>query len=106
MYLEGKAAIITGGGRGIGRGIARRFAQEGAQVVLAQRDRESGERTCSEIAQMGGAATYIETDVSQRRSVGRLVDETVRLFGTIDILVNNAAITGTNGHILDLSQEI
>ena len=56
MLLEGKVAIVTGGGRGIGRGIVKRFGQEGAKVIIAQRDRESGERTCREVEAAGGTA--------------------------------------------------
>jgi NAD(P)-dependent dehydrogenase (short-subunit alcohol dehydrogenase family) len=73
MQLKDKTAIITGGGRGIGRGIARRFAQEGARVVLAQRDPDSGERTCGEIEAAGGTALFVQTDVAQREAVERMV---------------------------------
>lgn len=105
MLLDEKVAIITGGGRGIGRGIARRFAQEGASLVLAQRDPESGERTCHEIQAAGGRVIFVQTDVSGREAVEQLVEKTLRQFGALDILVNNAAITGENGPFLEVSQE-
>lgn len=104
MLLDGKVAIVTGGGRGIGRGISKRFALEGAKVIVAQRDRQSGERTCEEVQAAGGKAIFIRTDVSSRRDVEALIDETVKRFGEIDILVNNAAITGENGPFLEVSQ--
>lgn len=106
MLLKDKVAIVTGGGRGIGRAIAKRFSQEGAGVVLAQRDRASGECTCQEIAAAGGSALYVETDISQRQQVEHLVAQTVERFGRIDILVNNAALLGANGPFLDVSQEV
>ena len=105
MGLDSKIAIVTGGGRGIGRGISQRFAQEGAKVIIAQRDRRSGETTCEEIHAVGGSAIFIQTDISSREAVEALVDETVERFGALDILVNNAAITGENGPFLEVSQE-
>jgi len=105
VLLEGKVAIVTGGGRGIGRAIAKRFAAEGAKVVIAQRDRPSGERTCQEIEQVGGTALFVETDVSKREAVEHLVQETVQRFGRIDILANNAGLMGINGPFLEVTQE-
>lgn len=105
MQLKEKTAIITGGGRGIGRGIARRFAQEGGRVVLAQRDPDSGESTCREIESAGGTALFVQTDVSQREAVERLVTTTIERFGGLDILINNAGITGLNGPFLELTQK-
>ena len=96
MLLKDKTAIITGGGRGIGRGIAHRFAVEGARVVLAQRDPESGNRTQEEIETAGGTALFVQTDVAQRDAVEHLVEVTSKRFGGIDILINNAGITGLN----------
>jgi NAD(P)-dependent dehydrogenase (short-subunit alcohol dehydrogenase family) len=105
MLLKDKTAIITGGGRGIGRGIAHRFAVEGARVVLAQRDPESGNRTQEEIETAGGTALFVQTDVAQRDAVEHLVEVTSKRFGGIDILINNAGITGLNGPFLELTQE-
>jgi NAD(P)-dependent dehydrogenase (short-subunit alcohol dehydrogenase family) len=106
MQLEGKVAIVTGGGRGIGRAIARRFANEGAKVVIAEQDPESGARTCAEVRADGGGAIFIQTDVSDRQAVETMVEATVQQFGQIDIVVNNAGLTGENGPFLDVSQEI
>jgi NAD(P)-dependent dehydrogenase (short-subunit alcohol dehydrogenase family) len=105
MLLEGKVAIVTGGGRGIGRAIAKRFAAEGAKVVIAQRDGPSGERTRQEIEQAGGAVLFVETDIARREAVEHLVRETVQHFGRIDILVNNAAMMGGSGPFLEATQE-
>ena len=89
MKLKDRVAIITGGGTGIGKGIARCFAREGARLMLAQRRLEVAERTAAEL---GGRA--MACDVSSRSQVERLIEETIRHYGRIDILVNNAAITG------------
>jgi NAD(P)-dependent dehydrogenase (short-subunit alcohol dehydrogenase family) len=105
MRLEKRTAIVTGGGRGIGRAIAKRFAQEGANVVIAERNAESGERTCKEIQASGGTALFVQTDVADRPSVEALVATTLQQFGSVDILVNNAALLGENGHFLEVSQE-
>ena len=105
MLLQDKVAVVTGGGRGIGRGIVKRFAREGARVVLAQRDPESGERTRSEVEAEGGTALFVQTDVAQRDQVHNLVRESVDRLGRLDILVNNAGITRVSGHLLELEQE-
>jgi NAD(P)-dependent dehydrogenase (short-subunit alcohol dehydrogenase family) len=91
MRLQGKVAIVTGAASGIGYGIASLFAQEGAQVVIADRNDAGGRQAAASISG-SHAAYYIHTDVSDGASVRALVDETVTRFGTIDILVNNAAI--------------
>jgi NAD(P)-dependent dehydrogenase (short-subunit alcohol dehydrogenase family) len=106
MRLHNQVAVITGGGRGIGRAIAKAFVQEGAAVVLADLDAESATATCQEIVESGGRARFIQTQVADRASVEAMVAETVAEFGGIDILVNNAAILGANGHIFDVTQEI
>ena len=105
MRLLDKVAIITGGGRGIGRAIAKRFAQEGARVVVAQRDVASGQATADEIASLNGDALFQPTDVGRREDIDALVTATVARFGRIDILVNNAAILGENGPLLELEPE-
>jgi NAD(P)-dependent dehydrogenase (short-subunit alcohol dehydrogenase family) len=89
--LEKQVAVITGGGRGIGRGIARRYAAEGAAVVIAELEKETGERSAAEIrAEFGTQAEFIQTDVSVKNHVEAMVDFAVDRFGRIDILVNNA----------------
>ncbi len=98
-------AIITGGGRGIGRGIARRFAAEGAAVVLAQRDQESGGRTVRDIEEAGGRAVFVRADVSDRADVKDMIRTCDDRFGRLDILVNNAGVSGLSGSVLDISFE-
>lgn len=107
MRLQEKVAIITGGGHGIGRAIAKRFAQEGARVVIADVNAQGAAEVCREIAAAAGATAHnLPTDVTRRAEVEALVAETVRLYGQIDILVNNAALLGENGPFLEVSQEV
>ena len=88
--LQGKAAIITGAGQGIGRGIARRFAREGARVMIAERNEQTGTHTASELEALGGEGRFIQTDVGEKDQVEAAVAATVDAFGRVDILVNNA----------------
>ncbi len=90
VSLEGKAAIVTGGSKGIGRAIALAFAEAGASVALAARGQEDLDRTAKEIEAGGGRAIAVVTDVADPQAVQNLVDRTVEEFGTVDILVNNA----------------
>ncbi len=91
MRLKDRVAIITGGAQGIGRATAVRFAKEGAQVVVADID-DVAEQTVAEIKRAGGRAIYVKTDVSQRAAAQALAELTVKEFGRIDVLVNNAGI--------------
>ncbi len=89
--LSSKVAIVTGSGEGIGRGIARRFASEGAKVVIAEINPETGQATAQEIEKdFSTQALFIKTDVSVKDEVLAMVDATVKTFGRVDILVNNA----------------
>ena len=93
MKLDGRVAIVTGGGRGIGRAIALAFAREGAKTVVSARTLSEIQGVAREIAALGQEALVIQADVSSEKKVARIVEETLAGFGTIDILVNNAAIT-------------
>jgi NAD(P)-dependent dehydrogenase (short-subunit alcohol dehydrogenase family) len=106
MKLEAQVAIVTGGGRGIGRAIAKTFAAEGATVIIAELDADHGKATAREIEAAGGQARFIAAQVADRTSVEAMVQATVAEFGRIDILVNNAAILGENGHVLEVSQAV
>jgi len=92
MRLENKVAIVTGGGAGIGEAIAIRFAQEGARVVVAEVYPARGQSTVGSIQNLGGEAVFVQTDVSSEPHVKGMVETTLKRFGRIDILVNNAAV--------------
>lgn len=101
--LAGKVAIVTGAGQGIGRGIALRLAREGAEVVIAEYNAETGTDAAAEIERLGRRARYFQVDISDRRSVQKLTDEVLQAFGHIDILVNNAGVVQTKA-LLDVTE--
>lgn len=90
MQLEGKVAIVTGGGRGIGRAMARRFAAEGAAVLVTARTEGELREAATEIQETGGRAAFIAADVSQEADCEKIVRASRDAFGAIHILVNNA----------------
>jgi 3-oxoacyl-[acyl-carrier protein] reductase len=92
VRLKDKVAIITGAAHGIGKAYARRFAEEGAHVVIADIDGEAGEATANAIIDSGGSAWARTTDVRSLPNVDGLMKETVKKFGRVDVLLNNAAI--------------
>jgi NAD(P)-dependent dehydrogenase (short-subunit alcohol dehydrogenase family) len=92
MLLNGKVAIVTGAGSGIGRASAIRFAQEGAKVMVADVRPESAANTAAEIEGAGGSAKSIAVDVRIGAQVERMVNETVAVFGRLDIVFNNAGV--------------
>jgi 3-oxoacyl-[acyl-carrier protein] reductase len=93
MSLEGKLAVITGGGRGIGKAIALDFAKYGADVVVAARTTAEIESVAAEIRNMGRQSVAIPTDMTNEQSIQNLISKSYETFGKIDILVNNAGIS-------------
>jgi NAD(P)-dependent dehydrogenase (short-subunit alcohol dehydrogenase family) len=92
MRLKNKTAIITGGTSGIGEATALLFAREGARVAITGRNSERGTAVLSRIKELGSDGIFLRTDVSQTSDCQRVVDETIRALGNIDILFNNAGV--------------
>jgi NAD(P)-dependent dehydrogenase (short-subunit alcohol dehydrogenase family) len=104
--LQGKVALITGGGRGIGRAAALLFAREGARVVIAEVARADGEATAAAIRQAGGEAQFVATDVVSPEQVEAAVKAAVDTFGGLHVLYNNAGgATPKDGKVTDMDLE-
>lgn len=93
MRLEGKVALITGGGRGIGKSIALAYAKEGAYVAVSARTESQIESVAKEIRKLGQRALAIKADIRKEEDVKKMVGTVIQEFGKIDILVNNAGVT-------------
>jgi len=92
--LDGKVALVTGGGAGIGRAISLRFASEGAKVTVSDINEDAAKDVAAKAADVGGAAIAARTDTSDEAQVKAAIQRTIDEFGTIDILVNNAGVGG------------
>ena len=111
LELNNKTAIVTGGASNIGKAIAEGFAEEGANVVVADIDKKQAERVVKELNKMGdGDSIFFETDVTDATQVEQLAAQTLERFGQIDILVNNAGWTANdlflNKPVSDFEREI
>ena len=104
MQLAGKVALVTGGSSGIGRATAILFAREGSSVVIADLLEEAGRSVAAEINGAGGVAIFESADVTRAADCRRVVERTIRNFGKIDILFNNAGIM-RRATVLELSEE-
>ena len=91
MRLENRNAIVTGSGNGIGRAIAILFAKEGANVIVADIEEDTGNETVEIIKANGGEASFINVDTSKLDSVENMVNSSIEKYGDINVLVNNAA---------------
>lgn len=91
LRLEGKVAIITGGGRGIGKATAKRFAEEGAKVAIVEFDEANGKAAADELSELTDVI-FLQVDVSQRNQAQQMAQAVVDHFGKVDILLNNAGI--------------
>jgi NAD(P)-dependent dehydrogenase (short-subunit alcohol dehydrogenase family) len=103
--VEGKVALVTGGGSGIGRATALMLAQEGAKVIIADYIQEGGERSVKMIKDSGGTANFILADVSVPGQVEAMVARTIEAYGRLDCAFNNAGIEGRVGTTVECSEE-
>jgi NAD(P)-dependent dehydrogenase (short-subunit alcohol dehydrogenase family) len=103
--LEGKVALITGAGSGIGQATSRVFAREGAKIVLADVIEEGGKRTLKMVQDLGAEATFIRCDVAQWADVEGAVAAAVRTYGRLDCAFNNAGIEGDRGDTHECTEQ-
>jgi NAD(P)-dependent dehydrogenase (short-subunit alcohol dehydrogenase family) len=103
--FNGKTAVVTGAGSGIGRASAIAFAKEGAKVMVSDIDTKGGEETLNSIQAFGGAAHFFQCDVSKSNQVENLMNEVINAFGRLDYAVNNAGISMRPGLTADLDEE-
>lgn len=104
MRLKDKVAIITGAGRGIGEVTAKKFAAEGAKVTVADLNEENVNKTVADIRENGGEAIGILVNVTNRDDVDRMIADTKKHYGRIDILINNAGIT-QDAQLIKMTEE-
>jgi len=102
--MNGKIALVTGGSSGIGRATALTFAERGARVVIANRTQETGEQVVAEIKAAGGAALWVQADVSQADQVAALVRAVVEAYGRLDYAFNNGGSGGRGGWLIDVQE--
>ena len=92
MKLDGKVALVTGGGRGLGEGIAKKLAEAGCDVAIADIDLDNAKKVAADIQDMGRKAVAVKVDVSNWDQVQAMVDKTIKELGSLDIAVNNAGV--------------
>ena len=103
--VQGKIALVTGGGSGIGRATALKLAKEGAKVIIADYVPEGGERTVRMIEEAGGEASFVAADVSVTKQVEAMVAKTIASYGRIDCAFNNAGIEGRMANTVECTEE-
>ncbi|MCH9673041.1 MAG: glucose 1-dehydrogenase [Gammaproteobacteria bacterium] len=99
--MDGKVALVTGAGSGIGRSSALTFAREGARVVVSDVDEAGGGETAALVEQSGGEAKFIRCDVTDSTAVDELITKTVSAYGALHVAHNNAGVEGAYGRTLD-----
>ena len=106
--LEGKVAIVTGGGSGFGEGICTRFAEEGAKVVVADIHVEHGQKVVADLEKAfgKGCAYFVKANVADKAEVKNMVDTAVAQYGKVDIMVNNAGVSHRNGPMLEIDDQM
>lgn len=106
MRMQGKVAIVTGGGGGIGRASVEVLAEEGARIVVAEFNRETGQAAADAVTAAGGEAIFVATDVSEEDQVKTLMDTAIAAYGKIDVLLNNVGGSTLNdGRITEVSND-
>lgn len=105
MRLKGKTAIVTGAGSGFGEGIATTFAREGANVVVADINEAGGKRVADSINGAGGRAVFVRADVSRSDDIAALLAATLKAFGGLTTVVNNAGTTHRNRPMLEVEED-
>ncbi|MFC2018060.1 glucose 1-dehydrogenase [Chloroflexota bacterium] len=103
--VEGKVALVTGAGSGIGQASALKFAREGAKIVIADISAEGGGETLEMVRKAGGEGIFVKTDVSRKDDVEAMVSKAVETYGRLDCAHNNAGVGGSWGRMADASEE-
>ena len=106
MMLSNKFAIITGSAKGMGKGMALKFVQEGCAVAIVDIDKTEAEKTLSEVLGKDGKGLAIECDITKEDQVKKAVEKTIKEFGTVEILINNAGAAGVSYPIEEMPEEI
>jgi len=106
LRLEGRTILITGAARGIGKVIASYFAQEGANIIIAEIDLEGAEETAALVKELGREALVLKVDISKSSDVREMVVKTYEAFDRVDVLVNNAGIFPTGDPLIKVKEEI
>jgi 3-oxoacyl-[acyl-carrier protein] reductase len=104
MRLKGKTVIVTGGASGFGEGMVRRFTEEGAKTVIADINDAAGEKLADEISGKGPGCLYVHCDVTSAENLDNLASVSVKQFGSIDVMINNAGMPQTNQPMLNVDE--